>query len=94
MVLDDFVFKDTHPRLFDSHLRQGNAHVVGRQRRNLEDVVHLLLRVVGENGLGFLHLGHQRIQLRAFDRFLLGILLFVFHLFFCCLCHVLPRKEK
>jgi hypothetical protein len=57
-------------------------------------VVHLLLRVVGEDGLGFLHLGHQRVQLRALDRFLPGVLLFAFRLYFRCLCHVLPHEKN
>ena len=63
VVLDDLVLHQAHARLLDGHLGQRDAQLVGRHRRLVEDLVHLLLREGGIHLLGLPHEGELLGQL-------------------------------
>ena len=63
VVLDDLVFHDAHAGLFDRVLGQRDTRLVGRKRRLIEDLVHLLLGVGRKDGLGLAHLGEGALEL-------------------------------
>ena len=69
VVLNNLVFHHTHPGLFDGDLRQFDTVGASRERALAEDLIDLLLRIGGVDGLSLLHALHQRIefgQLRGF----------------------------
>ena len=60
MVLDDFVFDDTHASFFNGEFCKGDSHLVCGSCSGKEDFVHLFLR---ESRILFLRSAH------ASDRF-------------------------
>ena len=62
MVLDDLVFEHAALRLLDRHLGERDALLVGGHGGLEEDLVHLLLRVGGEDLLGLAHLHELRLE--------------------------------
>ena len=69
VILDDLVLHHTHAGFFHSHFSQRNARLVRRHRRLKENMIHLLLRKLGEFALCRTHDAHALLKcLNAVDR--------------------------